>query len=109
MNILILAAVCWSAVAYPVRAIDGDTIVVAVLPWFNIQVEETVRILGVDTPERREPKWDEAKRFTQSWIGWTEPLTITACKRDKYGRALGSVSRGQEDLGRAIINGGYSE
>jgi len=43
-----------------VRVIDGDTIVVAV-----DGVDERVRFVGVDTPERGEAGFDEATAFTQ--------------------------------------------
>jgi endonuclease YncB( thermonuclease family) len=78
---------------YPVsRFIDGDTIVVSMDGH-----DETLRLIGVDTPETHKPKTPvqcygpQAAAFTKSFIG-TSSVRLEAdamdSNRDKYGRLL---------------------
>lgn len=65
-----------------VRVIDGDTV--------ELSNGEKLRLLGIDTPERAEPYYDEARALLARLVGG-EPVTIeyAARRRDKYGRLLG--------------------
>ena len=80
-----------------VRTIDGDTIVVA-LPGAHGRVE-TVRILGADTPETKDPRkpvqcyGPEASAYTHARLpaGRRVRLETDAETRDKYGRLLAYV------------------
>jgi micrococcal nuclease len=88
------------------RVIDGDSLVV----WLDLGLGvhlgrgnegAHLRLLGVDTPERNEPGWDEAKRFTANWLvqatSYSEPLewplVIRTVKADNFGRYLADVFR----------------
>lgn len=80
-----------------VRVIDGDTIVIN-----KAGVSETVRLIGVDTPETVHPSkpvqcfGEEASRKTKEWLeGGRVNLEIdnTQGERDKYGRLLAYVYR----------------
>ncbi|MGQ9602231.1 MAG: thermonuclease family protein [Candidatus Bipolaricaulia bacterium] len=76
------------------EVIDGDTVKVLVG-----RREETVRLIGVDTPETEDPRkpvecfGPEAARFTASALGHRQVwLTYKADeKRDKYGRLLAYI------------------
>jgi len=71
-------------VADLVRVIDGDTIVVKVGG-----LDERVRLIGVDTPEWRQPGFDAARKFTQDLLGDGRIiLERDQSERDKYGRLL---------------------
>lgn len=80
------------------RVIDGDTIVVA--------GNEHVRLIGVDTPETKDPKrpvgcyGEEASRFTSSLLppGTGVRLVGDVEERDKYGRLLAYVYRSSDGL-----------
>ena len=81
------------------RVIDGDTFAL-----FHVGVpnEERVRLLGVNTDEKHQPNYFQAMAFTKTWLA-QGPSTLTACKRDSFGRLLGTLVRGQEDLGQQLI------
>jgi micrococcal nuclease len=80
------------------RVIDGDTFIL----WsVNVPPEERVRLLGVDTPELREDKGPEAKAFTEAWLT-KGPFRLMACKRDSFGRLLGTLMREGETLADAL-------
>lgn len=92
---------------YIVReVIDGDTVV--------LDNGETVRYVGVDTPEINEPFYLEAKARNATLVQGmlVNVLVCGAETRDKYGRVLAWVSSGgvqvnetliKEGLGRALI------
>jgi micrococcal nuclease len=89
------------------RVIDGDTIV--------LDGEETVRLIGVDTPETKDPRkpvqyfGQEAYEFTRSLVeGKRVRLEYDQERNDKYGRTLAYVYL--EDgtfLNTEIIKQGY--
>ena len=90
-----------------IRVIDGDTIV--------LDSKETVRLIGVDTPETKDPRkpvqyfGEEAYRFTKSIVeGKRIRLEYDQDRIDKYGRTLAYVYL--EDgtfLNAEIIKQGY--
>jgi endonuclease YncB( thermonuclease family) len=115
-----LFVLCWSVTAEPIRTIDGDTVEANLLTHLGTSADdantptderahrtpETIRILGVDTPERGQAGYTAAKNFTQVW---TErgPFQVDYCKRDSLKRLLGTVTRGGEDLARELIRAGH--
>lgn len=104
------AEACWTAHVVSVeRVIDGDTIVFELGIWPKVIITETIRLLGVDSPERAElVKWKAARDFTAAWLA-ENGLTITVCKYDSFGRALGKVvSRSKGELAAALIAAGHA-
>ena len=87
------------------RTIDGDTFI---LYSVGVPNEERVRLLGIDTPERGQPGFEAAKLFTDQWVR-TGDFTLTTCKRDSFGRLLGTLTRGTEDLGTALMAAGLAK
>ncbi len=93
-----------------VRVIDGDTIVVRYR-----EVEERVRYRDVDTPERGQPGYDEARRFNQELlVGGIARLEINYAEgngRDSFGRLLAYVyveQDGQEvQVNKAMNEAGH--
>lgn len=68
-----------------VSVTDGDTLTVE-----RDGVEEHVRLLGIDTPEREECGYAEARALMTALVG-TGPVTLvqgSADDRDRYGRLL---------------------
>jgi len=67
-----------------VRAIDGDTI--------ELNGGDRVRLLGIDSPEKGEPLYDQATQFmAQMTLGKTVEIKYSGRRRDHYGRILGFV------------------
>lgn len=86
------------------RVIDGDTFI---LYSVNVTGEDRVRILGVDAPETGSgPAADSATAYTRRWLA-TGDFTITACKRDSFGRLLAIVARGTSNLADELISHGW--
>jgi endonuclease YncB( thermonuclease family) len=86
------------------RVIDGDTFT---LHHVGMPAEERIRVLDVDTPERTEAGYVSARQFTEEWLS-RGPFTLTACKRDSFGRLLASVTRGDTSLAHDLKAAGWS-
>jgi endonuclease YncB( thermonuclease family) len=93
---------CWTVTAEPGRVIDGDTAEMKVHKYLREYRFERVRLLGVQTPERGQPGYEDAKAFTRAWLGKGN-VTLSFCNDDVFGRLLGTVKRGSEDLGQLLL------
>ena len=99
---------CFTVQATPVRTVDGDTFVVDAFIWLGLKSRETVRVLGVNTPEIHGATKDAgmvSRQFTVDWLAQGD-VTLTACSRDAFGRVLAVVSRGESNLGKELISNG---
>lgn len=84
------------------EVIDGDT--------FRLESGEPVRLLGVDTPEKGEPLFDEAKAFARAALSG-HPVRLLLCgqqERDRYGRLLAFVEAGNLDPGLELLGQGLA-
>ncbi len=89
-----------------VRVIDGDTFVI------EYDGEPTsVRIHGIDAPERGEPGADAAAAVLRELVaGQTVLLEFPAdSKRDNFGRLLARVTVDGQDVGAALLERGVAE
>lgn len=106
---LLLALLCWTVWATPGRVVDGDTFEARVRIWPGLEAYETVRVLDVDTPEMKGPAREAglaAKRFAEEWLRRGD-VEIRACKRDSFGRLLGTVTRHGENLAQELLRAGH--
>ena len=88
-----------------VRAVDGDTAVVA-----RRSRSWTIRMIGIDTPERGDRGYDAATRSLAGAEGSTVTVVAdsTQDRYDRYGRLLAYLDRGRTDLGRRQIARGHA-
>ena len=87
---------------YVKDVIDGDT--------FKINSGETVRILCVDTPEKGDKNYEEAKLFLEGRILNKEvQLKSIGDDKDKYGRILRYVYLNDTMINMEIIENNYSK
>lgn len=84
------------------RVIDGDTVVMDRLG--------KVRLIGVDTPERRRCYEDAATRFTRDQLeGEVVQYELGVERRDRYDRTLAYLSRQGQMHNLALLSGGYAK
>jgi micrococcal nuclease len=76
------------------RVIDGDTFETA-------SRKRPVRLAGVDTPEKAQPGYREAKEALARLIGG-EIVAIDTKARDVYGRSVANVKVGRRSVNRAM-------
>ena len=119
LAILLLSAAPAVADSYKInRVIDGDTVEIAVdfLPA-PLPPKLSVRILGIDTPEKaprakceaEAEKAKLAKRFTQRAIEEADRIDFNIREWDKFGgRVLGLVFIDGQNLGDMLIEAGLA-
>jgi micrococcal nuclease len=93
------------------RVVDGDTL--------EISGGERVRLIGIDTPETKDPKRPvgcygvEASRFTASLLPAGTPVRLVGDveQRDKYDRLLAYVYRRSDGLfvNAELLRRGYAQ
>lgn len=85
--------------------VDGDTVI--------LKGGEHVRYVGVDTPEKGEPFYNEAKRRNAELINRAgAELTLIVCAeepRDKYGRTLAWVWAGAVPVNEVLLKEGLAK
>lgn len=81
------------------RVVDGDTLVVS---------GEKVRLLGINSPEKGEAGYDEAKAFLEKFNGTEVYLEYGKEKYDLYKRKLAYVFYSGENLNLESVRQGYS-
>jgi micrococcal nuclease len=109
------APALWSYRAYCTNVVDGDTLDVVIDLGFGVTMAQRVRLAHVDTPERGQPNWSEARRFIMDrvWVtGYQDPTwplrLVTIKPHDKYGRYLAEVWVDGKSLGDELLAAGLA-
>jgi micrococcal nuclease len=86
------------------RVVDADTLHVQVSLGLDAYQNLTLRLHGLDAPERGTPAGTAATEYVVAWIaeyadldGWL-PLATVKDRREKYGRYLGVLGTLNDDL-----------
>lgn len=93
------------------RTIDGDSFycvadVRSLMPDVKLDgFHPHVRVIGVDTPERGEDGWMEARVILDEWLR-QGPFNLVCYGREKYGRLLADAERGHGLLSDHLIEQG---
>jgi len=96
---------------------DGDTLKVRVHQWLDTWLTTSVRIYGIDTPEKswrgkcdeEKALGEEATAFAKEWVK-DQTLFIKDISNDKYGGRIDAivVNTDGEELGAALIANGLA-
>lgn len=82
------------------RVIDGDTIVIN---------GTSIRLLGINSPERNEIYYSEAKSFLEEiLLNKTVRLEYGKDKKDKYGRDLAYVFFEEKNINLELVENGFA-
>lgn len=83
------------------RVVDGDTL--------ELNDGRTVRLIGINTPERGQPYYDEAREFLRSMVeNQNIELEFDVEETDQYRRTLAYVWVDDTLINEAIIAEGYA-
>jgi endonuclease YncB( thermonuclease family) len=89
------------------NVIDGDTFQYYDSDTYTFEI---VRLLCIDTPEKNEEGYEEAKEFLESLIlGEQITLNSSIADRDNYGRQLRYVYIDDLFVNKELLNKGYAE
>jgi len=82
------------------RVVDGDTLIIN---------NQSVRLLGINTPERGEKYYAEAKKFLEEQtLNKTVKIYFGKDKYDLYNRMLGYIYLEGENINELIVKQGYA-
>jgi len=94
-----------------IRVVDGDTVNVKIIKGRK----ETVRLLGIETPEvlGGEECWGaEASKATKKWLPRGTRVRLISDPsqdlQDRYGRILRYVIKGNADINRLLVSKGHA-
>lgn len=90
--------------AYLERVIDGDTLKLHIDLGFDTFIAETVRLRGIDAPERKTEKGQAAKRFVTRQIKQANEIIVRTHWEDKFGRYLVDVWVDDEYLNQYLLD-----
>ncbi len=86
------------------RVIDGDTLEIT-----DKGNRESVRLLGINTPERGEVLYDEAKRFLEELsLNKSVRLEFGKDRYDRYNRTLAYIFVNEFNINKEIVRQGYA-
>lgn len=76
------------------KIIDGDT-------FETDKRKHPIRIADIDTPEKRQPGYMNAKKALEKMIKGEEVIIDTQA-RDKFGRSVARVYKARKSVGKAM-------
>ncbi len=95
------------------KVYDGDTITVDFDLGFGIALQkQTIRLLGINTPEVRGAERTEGiisrDALRQRILGKVVTIKTSKDKKGKYGRWLGEVFMEDENINKWLLKEGYA-
>ena len=82
---------------------DGDTATIRTADNSKVKI----RFYGIDSPERGQPYYNEAKRALTRMLS-AKTVGVTVVERDQYGRTVGKVYLDGVDINLAMVSGGHA-
>jgi endonuclease YncB( thermonuclease family) len=102
-----LAAVADTLSGRVVRVVDGDTLILLVAGAGGQQTQERIRLAAVDAPERGQPWGEKAKQALAAHV-FGRDVMVEWTRRDRFGRVVGKVIDGGQDVNLAMIRDGMA-
>jgi micrococcal nuclease len=90
------------------NVVDGDTIDAAIDLGFKVQTMQRLRLARIDTPERGQPGYGEAKDFVKQLIEGKE-VTLQSHKASKWGYFLADISIDGRDVADLLLTAGLAK
>ena len=98
------------------RVVDGDTVDALIDLGFDVWVKKRIRLEGIDAPETRTRDLDEkaqgfvTKERLESLLEAAEGVFVLQSHGvGKYGRCLGTIFIGQENINELLLSEGLAE
>lgn len=95
------------------KVVDGDTVVARIDLGCRITLTQHLRLLGINTPERRDAvAWKAARDYLVALVDEAETITVRTRKdeTEKYGRYLALLFRDSEteSLNQRMVDAGHA-
>lgn len=103
---LLFSGSLWAANLIPGKIIavsDGDTVTLLTTDKRQLKV----RLVGIDTPEKKQAYGSKARDHLASHV-FSQTVEVDIRKKDQYGRDLGVIYFGGNDINQLMIRDGYA-
>jgi endonuclease YncB( thermonuclease family) len=74
---------------------DGDTCVLSIDLGFDVSIQQSIRLIGIDTPELKTGDFKAAGKTVKTWLEGkltgAKLIIKTSKSNDKYGRILAEI------------------
>lgn len=90
------------------NVVDGDTIDVEIDLGFKIFTRQRLRLNGLDTPERGQVGFEEAKHWLTEKL-LNQKITLTTTKVSKFGYYLAEITLGQTSINESLLDLGLAK
>lgn len=94
--------------AHVYNVVDGDTIDVEIDLGFRLMIKQRLRLNGIDTPERGQLGYAEAKNAMEKYI-LDKDVILTTYKASKYGYYLADIEFDNQKINTLMISEGYAK
>jgi micrococcal nuclease len=84
------------------NVVDGDTVDAVIDLGFKVTTTQRLRLARVDTPERHQAGWSEAKNFTDNFLKGKQVIVRTT-KVSKFGYYLAEIYADGQNISDALI------
>ena len=101
MAVLVTAQTTYTGKVVKIK--DGDTFVVL----DSLNVQHTIRLAGIDAPEKKQDFGDKAKEFTTSEVA-LKNVIVKIQARDIYGREVSWVYYDKKNLAEELLKAGLA-
>ncbi len=85
-----------------VKVVDSDTVIL-----LKNKQQYTIRLSGIDAPERNQPFGTVSKRYLAHKIAG-KTVCVDGEKRDKYNRLIGKLHLNNKDINLQLIKAGFA-
>ena len=115
-GIVLAAALVATWAATPMRAVDGDTLTARVTVWPRQEITLSIRIRGIDTPERRgkcaaeREAAERARAALQAQLDAAGTVYLQHVTEDAYAGRMDArvLTPAGEDIGAAMLVAGHA-
>lgn len=96
------------------RIVDGDTVVATLDAGFQMSIRQTLRLLGIDAPEMRDPDGEERRLAYAATVELGrlvagKTVFVKTHKLDSFGRYLAQLwTQDGVDVNQAMLDGGFA-
>jgi micrococcal nuclease len=92
-----------------IRWVDGDTVDVSVDLGFRTYSRQRLRLYGIDTPERGQRNYVEARAFAEGYAPVGATVVVKTFKTpEKFGRFLALVYVGKISVNDLLVESGLA-
>lgn len=93
-----------------IRIVDGDTLHLKVDLGFDVTRSDSFRLYGINAPEMSTPEGKAARAWLVEILKDHPTIVVTTHKddREKYGRYLGTLWLGSQNVNEAMVAVGHA-